>query len=143
VPSIVQISIERSDQITNRSVQIDRPNIKNLVLKSCYISLTGKIDVFSLRGLSAYYTSIGLGTSRGAPHQNQHLERPPLLGLSLSGVHPTNKPPTRKGTPTELRQPRETFTLRNTDCATVLINVSIKTQLHIITGGRSNTQLTI
>jgi hypothetical protein len=34
------------------------------------IPLTGKIDVFSLRGPPAYYTSIGLGTSR----------RPPLEG---------------------------------------------------------------
>ena len=39
------------------------------------IPLTGKIDVFSLRGPPAYYTSIGLGTSRGALHQNQHLGR--------------------------------------------------------------------
>jgi hypothetical protein len=52
------------------------------------IPLTGKIDVFSLRGRPAYYTSISLGTSRGAPHQNQHLG---VTGLTdLAGVHRIN-----------------------------------------------------
>jgi ATP-binding cassette subfamily G (WHITE) protein 2 (PDR) len=31
---------------------------------------------FLAYGLPAYYTSIGLGASRGAPHQNQHLGSP-------------------------------------------------------------------
>ena len=50
------------------------------------IPLTSKIDVFPLRGPPAYYTSIGLGTSRGTPHQNQHIGSSPI-GLSLSGGH--------------------------------------------------------
>jgi hypothetical protein len=37
------------------------------------IPSTGKIDVFSLRGPPVYYTPIGLGASRGSPHQNLHL----------------------------------------------------------------------
>jgi hypothetical protein len=44
-----------------------------------HIPLTGEIDVFSLRGPPAYYTSIGLGASRGAPHQNLHLGKSPLF----------------------------------------------------------------
>jgi hypothetical protein len=48
------------------------------------IPLTGKIDVFSLRGQPAYYTPIGLETSRGTPHQNQLLGSSPI-DLSLSG----------------------------------------------------------
>jgi hypothetical protein len=41
------------------------------------------MDFFSLRGPPAYQTPIGLDASRGAPHQNQNLGKPPLsLGVS-------------------------------------------------------------
>jgi hypothetical protein len=40
---------------------------------SIIIPFGGKMGFFSLKGLPAYYISIGLGVSRGAPHQNQHL----------------------------------------------------------------------
>jgi hypothetical protein len=43
------------------------------------IPFTGNMDFFSLMGPPAYYTPIGLGASRGAPHQNQHLSRSPLF----------------------------------------------------------------
>jgi hypothetical protein len=43
------------------------------------IPLTGNMDFFSLKGRPAYYTSIGLGASKGSPHQNQYLESPSLL----------------------------------------------------------------
>jgi hypothetical protein len=63
------------------------------------IPLTGNMDFFSLMGPPAYYTPIGLGASRGAPHQNQHLGRPPLF-IYASGV---TIPTTQAGqTPTQL-----------------------------------------
>jgi len=49
------------------------------VAKGRLIPMTGIIDVFSLKWPPAYYAPIGLGTSRGSTHQNQHLGRSPLL----------------------------------------------------------------